>query len=279
MERIIPVRLSFRLPLSADKSVDRFVFAYIVVGRELAIIDTGAAGSQQPLAEALAALGKTPAEVAWVVNTHEHPDHIGGNGFFEEQAHPKFACHAHAVRWIEHLDVQYRERPVYDFYKLTGQAIRVTQRLQDRDEIDFGDGVRLQVLFTPGHSPGSMSLFDTQEGVLISADLLQPVGGLPLYSDLKATRESLRRVLQAAEVKKLYCSHNERPYAGAEIPAAIQSSLDYLDRMDEAVHAAVKHLPDAAAPEEITRESLIRFGMHPPPVMPITIQSIMAHLQ
>lgn len=279
MDSIIPVRLSFRLPLSAGKSVDRFVFAYIVVGRELAIIDTGAAGSQQPLVEALAALGKTPADVAWVVNTHEHPDHIGGNGFFEEQAHPKFACHAHAVRWIENLDVQYRERPVYDFYKLTGQAIRVTQRLQDGDEIDFGDGVRLQVLFTPGHSPGSMSLFDTQEGVLISADLLQPVGGLPLYSDLKATRESLRRVLQVAEVKKLYCSHNERPYARDEIPAAIQSSLDYLDRMDEAVHAAVKHLPDDAAPEEITRESLIRFGINPPPVMPITVQSIMAHLQ
>jgi glyoxylase-like metal-dependent hydrolase (beta-lactamase superfamily II) len=126
---IIPVRLSFVLSLSAEKSVDRFVHAYIVAGRQIGIVDTGAAGYQQGLVDALAALGKSPVDVAWVVNTHEHPDHIGGNAFFAERGQPRFACHTQAVQWIEDLDAQYRERPIYDFFGLAGRPIKVARRL------------------------------------------------------------------------------------------------------------------------------------------------------
>ena len=276
---VFPVRLSFVLPLNAEKSADRFVYGYVVAGEQIAIVDTGAAGYQQGRVDALAALGKSPADVAWVVNTHEHPDHIGGNGFFAERGQPRFACHAAAARWIENLDIQYRERPIYDFYKLTGKPIKISRRLEDGDEIDLGNDVALQVIHTPGHSPGSISLFCPQEGALIVADAIQPVGGLPLYADLNASRASMRRLLSLRGVKTLYCAHSDKPFVGNEIPAVIQSGLDYLDRMDQAVHAAVKSLSTNATPEEITRESLIRFGFTPPPVMPITIQSVMSHLK
>jgi hydroxyacylglutathione hydrolase len=274
---IFPVRLSFVLPLNAEKSVDRFVHAYIIVGEQIAIVDTGAAGYQQGLVDALAALGKTPADVAWIVNTHEHPDHIGGNGFFAERGQPRFACHVAATRWIEDLDAQSRERPIYGFDKLAGKAIRVARQLQDGDEIDFG-GVTLQVIHTPGHSPGSISLFCPQEGALITADAIQPVGGLPLYADLQQSRASMRRLLSLRGVNTLYCAHAEQPFVGDEIPATIQSGLDYLDRVDAAVKDAVVRLPANAAPAEITRETLLRIGLTPPPVMPITIQSVMSHL-
>jgi hypothetical protein len=41
----------------------------------------------------------------------------------------------------------------------------------------------------------------------------------------------------------------------------------------------VGELPQNASPENITREVLIRMGLEPPPVMPMTIESIMAHLR
>ncbi|MBI3940073.1 MAG: MBL fold metallo-hydrolase [Acidobacteria bacterium] len=274
---IHPVRLPFVLPLSAEKSVHRFVYAYVIVGKQTCIVDTGPAGCEQGLVEMLAALGRSPAEVAWVVNTHEHPDHVGGNSFFQEQGRPQFACHARAARWIENLDAQYRERPLYGFDKLAGKAVRVSRLLQDGDEIDLGNGIRLRVIYTPGHSPGSVSLFCTGEDALITADAIQPVGGLPLYSDLPALRQSLGRLLAFPGIKTLYCAHSDRAFAGDEIPAIIQSGLDYLDRVDAAVKEAVKY--GATGPEEITREALLRLGMTPPPVMPITIQSILSHLQ
>jgi glyoxylase-like metal-dependent hydrolase (beta-lactamase superfamily II) len=276
---IVPVRLTFVLPLSAEKSVDRFVHAYIVAGTQNGIVDTGAAGYQQGLVDALAALGKSPADIAWIVNTHEHPDHIGGNAFFAECGQPRFACHSRAARWIEDLDLQYRERPIYDFFRLAGKPVKVARRLQDGDEIDFGDGVTLQVIHTPGHSPGSISLFCPREGALLVADAIQPVGGLPLYSDLAASRASMRRMLALPGVKTLYCSHSDEPFVGDRIPATIQAGLDYLDRVDAAAKDAVKHLPADAKPEEITRETLFLLGMTTAPVMPITIQSIMSHLQ
>jgi hydroxyacylglutathione hydrolase len=183
-----------------------------------------------------------------------------------------------AARWIEDLDAQSRERPIYGFDKLAGKPIRVTRRFADGDEIDFG-GVTLRVIHTPGHSPGSVSLFCPQEGALITADVIQPVGGLPLYADLTQSRESIRRLLALRGVNTLYCAHADKPFVGDEIPATIQAGLDYLDRIDAAAKDAVKHLPTDAKPEDITRETLLRIGLMPPPVMPITIQSIMSHLR
>ena len=277
-QHIFPARLAFVLPLNAEKSVDRFVYGYVVVGDQIAIVDTGAAGYQQGLVDALAARGKTPVDVAWIVNTHEHPDHIGGNGFFAERGQPRFACHAAATRWIEDLETQSRERPIYGFDKLAGKAIRVARQLQDCDEIDLG-GVALQVIHTPGHSPGSMSLYCPADGALITADAIQPVGGLPLYADLQQSRASMRRLLSLRGVTTLYCAHSDKPFVGDEIPATIQAGLDYLDRVDAAVKDAVAHLPANAAPEELTRETLLRIGLTPPPVMPITVQSVMSHLR
>lgn len=275
---IIPVRLSFMLPIGPDKSVERFVHAYVILGERIGFVDTGAAGYQQGLVDALATMRKAPSDVAWVVNTHEHPDHIGGNGFFAEQGKPSFACHTRAVRWIEDLNLQFQERPIFDFFKLTGKSICVERRLEDGDEIDLG-GVTLRVIFTPGHSPGSISLYCPQDGALITADAIQPVGGLPLYANLEESRASMRRLLALPGVQTLYCAHASRTFTGSEISATIRSGLDYLDRVDAAVKSVVQQLPGDAGAEEITRETLLRLGMAPPPVLPITMQSIMAHLR
>jgi hydroxyacylglutathione hydrolase len=276
--RIHPVSLHFQLPINAEKSVERLVQAYVVVGQQVCVVDTGVAGSQQGIVDTLTRLGKSLADVAWVVNTHEHPDHAGGNGFFQEATQPGFACHVEAVRWIEKLDVQYAERPMFGFYELIGQPIRVTRQLSDGEEIDLGGGTTLQVISTPGHSPGSMSLFCPQDGSLITGDAIPPTGGLPLYLDLAQSRQSLRRLLALPGVKSLYHSHVEQPYTGSEIAAVLQGGLDYLARMEEIVAQAVRALPANAGPEEITREALVRLGLSPPPVMPVTIATIKAHL-
>jgi glyoxylase-like metal-dependent hydrolase (beta-lactamase superfamily II) len=136
----------------------------------------------------------------------------------------------------------------------------------------------LQAIFTPGHSPGSMSLLCPEEGVVIAADANQPVGGLPLYHDSEATRASIRRLMELPGVKTLYCAHCLEPYTGDEIQAHLQAGLDYLDRIDRAVDESVSELPAGATPEEITRAALLHLGFNPPPVMPVTIQSIMSHL-
>ncbi len=277
--KIHPIRIPFQLPVNEKKKVDRIVYSYIVTGKELCLIDTGTVGGEHYIVAALSEMGFSEKDVNRVINTHEHPDHVGGNTFFKETARPRFACHAKAVRWIESLENQFKERPVYGFYSLAGQSTQVHNKLQDGDEIDLGGGTTLAVIFTPGHSPGSISLFCPQDGSLIVGDAIQPVDGLPLYNDLALTRDSLKRLMNLSGVKRMYLAWVEKPYTGKDIKGAFMTSLDYLDRIDTTVKRVVRELPHDSRPENITHEVLIRMGLEPPPVMPMTVESIMTHLR
>jgi glyoxylase-like metal-dependent hydrolase (beta-lactamase superfamily II) len=276
--KIHPVRIPFKLPVNSERSTDRVVMGYLILGDRVCLVDAGPAGAEQRIVHALSGLGRSVADISLVINTHEHPDHIGGNSFFNEAAHPIFACHAEAVRWIETLDVQMKERSIYEFHSLAGrQGVHIRRKLQDGDVIDLGNGMTLEVIFCPGHSPGSISLFCPAEGALITADAVQPVDGLPLYMDLPRTRASLERLMGLRGVEKMYVAWLEEPYTGSEIKKVFQASLEFLDRVDAIVKDVARE-PRLDSPEQITREVLIRLNLNPPPVMPITIASIMSHL-
>jgi len=275
--RIHPISLPFKLPINAQVSVDRLVHAYIVVGEQLCVVDTGVATSYQTIVDALAELEKSPSDVDWVVNTHSHPDHAGGNYRFQQEVGPSFACHTKAARWIEDMDLQFKERPIFGFDTLVGGSVQATRKLEGGDEIDLG-GTTLQAIFTPGHAPGLISLFCPEDGTLLTGDTIPPTNGLPLYYDLAASRQSLQRLAALEDVKTMYHSHIIEPYTGSGIAAALQDGLDYLDQMDEAAAQAKQSLPAEASIEDLTRETLLRMGFDPPPVMPLTVATVKAHL-
>jgi glyoxylase-like metal-dependent hydrolase (beta-lactamase superfamily II) len=276
--KIHPIRIEFQLPLNEEKKVERVVYSYVVKGERLCLIDTGPVGGQEAILAGLADLGNSVEDIDLVINTHEHPDHIGGNTFFKEAAQPVFACHSAAVRWIETLDVQFKERPIFRFYSLAGQPVAIQQKLEDGQEIDLGGGITLNVIFTPGHSPGSISLFCPQDGSLIVADAIQPVDRLPLYTDLAQTRRSLQRLLALEGVQRMYLAWVEKPYTGNEIKETLTASLQYLDQVDATVKTVAGEMAAGATAEDITREVLLRLGLEPPPVMPMTVASVKAHM-
>jgi glyoxylase-like metal-dependent hydrolase (beta-lactamase superfamily II) len=279
-ETIREIRIPFKLPLDRTRSVDRFVNAWLVGEAGACLVDTGPAGTTARIAEALSERGMTLKDIRRVINTHEHADHVGGNHAVRSAAAAgvEFMCHTAAAAWIEDLDLQCRLRPIFAFHELAGQAVTIDRRLQEGDVVDLGDGTTLEVIATPGHSAGSISLYCPQAGALITGDLLQPVGKLPLYGDLPQTRSSLRRLLALPNVSVLYASHAERPCEGAEVADALHQSLEYLERVDALVKEALAELPAPQTPEAVTRRVLTRLGFDPPPVMAITVASIRTHM-
>ncbi len=125
-----------------------FVSAYVLTrGNAAAVVDTGTAGSADQIGETLAALGLTFDDVEHVVLTHHHPDHVGSLPEVMQRA-------VDATAYAGELDIP----------SITGAELTA---VADGDDV-FG----LQVIDTPGHTPGSISLFDPGIGLLVAGDAL-----------------------------------------------------------------------------------------------------------
>ena len=99
-----------------------------------------------------------------VVNTHAHYDHIGANRYFRDKGIP-IAIHKLDSQLLmagggaEILGSRSVPNPAPDRY------------LEDGDIIEFGNQ-KLSVIFTPGHSPGSISLYSQKDNLLFCGDAL-----------------------------------------------------------------------------------------------------------
>ena len=112
------------------------------------------------------------------VATHIHWDHIGGHKYF-----PDFYAHKAELGWLDGsfpLPLQAVRNMVMDRCELPdgfdidqyeifqGRPSRV---LEDGDTIELG-GRTIQVLHTPGHSPGHLCFWEEEKGYLFSGDLV-----------------------------------------------------------------------------------------------------------
>jgi len=189
MLRITPYGAVTRFDLSRTLlGKDRYwTTAYLVGGL---LVDTGCAHTA---AEFLQALGDQP--LTHVVNTHTHEDHIGANGPLQRR-HPHLAVLGHPLA-LPVLAEPRRRQPLHPYRRLfwgwpepsTGQAV------SDGEMIAVGDYL-FQALYTPGHSPDHICLYEPQQGWLFTGDLF--VGGkdraLRAGYDIWGIIASLKRV-------------------------------------------------------------------------------------
>ena len=276
MSKITPIPLNFDLAVSPEKKVTRQVCAFAVQGKDLCLIDAGTAANENDLVRALAKMERDISEIKLVIHTHAHPDHIGCSARLAQLASPTFAAHPEAARWIENPDLHYRERAVHNFHEMVGGAVKVKRILRDGETMDLG-GLTLQVIYTPGHSKGSVSLLCLEEETLIAGDAVPHLLGIPLYMDLGQSRASLETILGLRGVTRLYTSLSPDPIEGDEIQSTLKEGLAYLDRMADLVSEAVARMGETSLPD-LTAEVLRKLGFDPPPVMPMTLQTIAAHL-
>jgi glyoxylase-like metal-dependent hydrolase (beta-lactamase superfamily II) len=179
------------------------------------LVDTGLGVGR--LSDELAGLLDRPVVA---VATHAHFDHFGGLGEFAERAAHRgdgdaieaatdyvtlrAATYPAALldefravgEAVPDLLVDALPAEGYDLAGFRTPAVGITRWLADGDVIDLGDR-RFAVLHTPGHSPGSICLWDAGSATLVSGDVL--VDGEPLQDWLPGSSPadfaaSLRRI-------------------------------------------------------------------------------------
>lgn len=153
------------------------VSAYVLVrGREAAIVDTGLQGSERQIGDAVTAAGRTWADVRHVIVTHKHPDHAGSLAAVLGSA-------SNATAWAGEADIGSIQSP------------RPLQVAADGAEV-FG----LQVVATPGHTPGHISVFDPGAKVLVTGDAINGTaegvsGPNPQYTaDMATAKASVKKL-------------------------------------------------------------------------------------
>ena len=185
------IKIPFQVRLDSEITLERFVYVYLVYGKRIYLIDTGVARSEQVIFDYIRKTGRKPDDISMVILTHSHPDHIGGARAIKAETDCIVAAHSGEKLWIEDVDLQSRERPVPGFHSLVGGSVGVDRTLADGDVLDVGDGLRLEVFYTPGHSTGSISLFLLGERALFSGDAIPLKDDAPIYEDVLASVRSL----------------------------------------------------------------------------------------
>lgn len=188
---------------------------YLVINgkKECFIIDPGCyfTGEADELTGLIASEGLTPLRL---LNTHCHLDHIFGNSLMNK----RFGLRP----WIHAL-----EQPILDGSAAAGLMYNLPfdpspapeGYLQDADHISWGED-SLEVILTPGHSPGSLCFYAESQGILIGGDVLfrESVGRSDLPGgDPGALERSIREKLYALPDKVVvYPGHGPSTTIGHE---------------------------------------------------------------
>jgi len=133
--------------------------------REGIVIDPG--GDAEAILEAVQRL---KLKIKMVVNTHGHFDHIMANREVMEATGAPLAIHPD--------DAGMLTNPLRSFALFVGKvqpSPPASVMLNEGDSITLG-ALKLQVLHTPGHSPGSISLWCAEEKALFDGDVLFNMG-------------------------------------------------------------------------------------------------------
>ena len=270
------LRIPFSVMTPFGTGIDRFVYVYLISGVEICLIDTGVASSEEMIFDYVRSIDRKISDISRIILTHSHPDHIGATRPIKMETGCSVAVHPSEKEWVEHVELQAKERPLPDFKSLVSGPVAVDRTLEDGDIIDLACGLKLQVLHTPGHSKGSISLFLQGYNMLFSGDAVPVAGQLPVYEDVLASVNSLKRLKDMKGIRYLLASWDE-PQKGEKAYERIDEGLRYVQRIHEAVLKASGDNP-SPEPMQLCRKVLEELGIPPDAASPLVARTFAAHL-
>jgi len=269
---------------------DRPLNLVLFVGATTALVDSGLAGMPAAFLPQLDRLSRSPRDIALVINTHAHADHIGGNYelWLASGGQARFAAHRLEREWIETPASQssrnawgryvalgvVESKVIEDMIETCGRGVRIDHVLEGGERFPLGS-LEIEILACPGHSPGNLSVFERTHGVLVHGE---SVGGdgqygadgrlltVPFYGDVE---DYLRTLAQVARIPfNILVSSHLPPVERREAADLLAKSLDFTVRIDHEVQARAQATAEftvrdlSAAMDQLWGRYPADFGMY-----------------
>jgi glyoxylase-like metal-dependent hydrolase (beta-lactamase superfamily II) len=159
---------------------------FFLLDKGVTLVDTGLRGRSANILNEVRRLGYKPSDVAQIIITHHHADHVGSLAELKNATGAKVMAHPADVPYIDGTLLQpgparpkWLGRMLSPFGSMwASMPAEVDRLLNDGDELPILGGIK--IWHTPGHTPGSICLFIPQEKLVIVGDLLTHTFGLSM---------------------------------------------------------------------------------------------------
>lgn len=279
----------------------RLACCYALVGDHVLVIDSGLADTpDEYVLPYLDSLGIERERVRWLVASHADLDHTGGNGTLLAAA-PKalLLCHALDRPLIEDADRLFHDRydefgevhgirespETLEWVRANARHVSVDLTVVGGERLRLADGWDVELLHTPGHSRGHMSVLDPRSGAVVIADaaLLDGLPGLdgsplapPTYRYVDSYLATIGQ-LRALRPTQLLTAHY--PLLDAEEGLDfLDGSQAYVGHVDRVLRAALAGAEDGLTSAELVAQTAADLGWPDAPATQL-IFPVAGHLE
>ncbi|MHC4106289.1 MAG: MBL fold metallo-hydrolase, partial [Planctomycetota bacterium] len=197
---------------------------YVVKEKGAVIIDSGAPKKGKSFLKALEKVGIKPEEIQLIILTHGHWDHIGSTAEIKEMTGAKVVMHKNEKHWLEEslkpmppgvttwgkISTRLFSWTIVPFVHIQPTEVDIVLENEEFSLEEYG--ISGKVVYTPGHSSGSVSvLLETGEAFVGDMAMnkfpLRLSPGMPIYAENWHVLIDSWNTLLDGGVKTVYPSH------------------------------------------------------------------------
>lgn len=161
------------------RGFDKYMSLYVVKGKEIALVDTGERMRFEQVKAQIEALGIALSDISYIFITHGHQDHLGNaSPLIKEMPNARIYAHPackqrltdpDSIDWKAIFSPEVLARITMDMEPVPEDRIVY---VNDGDEFDLGDGEKFKIMFTAGHQPTGLVIFESKNNGVFINDLV-----------------------------------------------------------------------------------------------------------